>query len=153
MRVRAHPAPVDPHPLEQVARTGECVALPHRLVRLDHVDELVADPHHRVECAHRALEDHRDVAPAEPAQLLLALPRDVVPPEQDPPTGELAGRPEDLEDRVRGRALAAARLAREPDGLAGTDREADAVDGTHAPLGKHVIDVELLQLDQDLSSH
>ena len=34
------------------------------LVRAHHVDELVADAHHRVERVHRALEDHRDVAPA-----------------------------------------------------------------------------------------
>ena len=39
------------------------------LVRLEHVRDLVADGHHRVERVHRALEDHRHLAPAEVLQL------------------------------------------------------------------------------------
>ena len=53
----------------------ERVALVDALVRVHRVDELVADAHHRVERVHRALEDHRDVAPAEAAQLLGARAR------------------------------------------------------------------------------
>ena len=45
------------------------------LVRAHHVDELVADAHHRVERVHRALEDHRDVSPTEPAKLFAAKRR------------------------------------------------------------------------------
>ena len=65
--------PVDADELEQLGRPARA---PSRfemlLVRAHHVDELVADPHHGVERVHRALEDHRDVAPAEVAELLLA---------------------------------------------------------------------------------
>ena len=43
-------------------------------------------------------------------------------------------------DRVRDRALAAARLAGEADDLAGADRQVDAVDGAHAALVPAVLD-------------
>ena len=71
VRVRAHAAGVDADELEQLAgaaRARRCFEI--ALVRAHHVDELVADAHHRVERVHRALEDHRDVAPAEASQLL-----------------------------------------------------------------------------------
>ena len=52
-------------------------------MRLDHVDELVADAHDRVERVHGALEDHRDVAPADAAQLLPAQADEILALEED----------------------------------------------------------------------
>ena len=61
------------------------------------------------------------------------------------------GRAQDLHDRVRDGALAAARLAGEPDDLAGPDRQVDAVDRADGPLAA-VLDRELAHLDEDLGA-
>ena len=124
VRVRAEPPAVDADELEQVARARERLVLRHALVRAHHVDELVAHAHDRVERVHRALEDHRDVAPAEPAQLFAAAPDDVLAVEQHAAARDLRGRAQDLHHRVAERALAAAGLAGEADDLAGADRRA-----------------------------
>ena len=73
MRIGAHAARSMPTSSSSSPACVERGALRDALVRAHHVDELVADAHHRVERVHRALEDHRDVAPAELAQLLAAL--------------------------------------------------------------------------------
>ena len=78
VRVRADAPAVDADELEQLARARERPPLVDLLVRAHRVDELVADAHHRVERVHRALEDHRDVAPAEAPQLLGALADEVL---------------------------------------------------------------------------
>ena len=102
MRIGAHATAVHADELEQLAGANERIAASDALVRAHHVDELVADAHDRVERVHGALEDHRDVAPAELAQLLRALPR------RGPRPGRgccrrrcSAGGAEDLHDRVR----------------------------------------------------
>ena len=119
------------------------------LVRAHHVDELVADAHDGIERVHRALEDHGDVAPPEAAQLLVALAGEVLAPEADRAADDLRRRAEDLHDRVRDRALAAARLAREPEDLSLADGEVDAVDGAHPA----VLDLEAAHLEQRLRRH
>ena len=78
VRVGADALAVDADELEDLAGLCERPALRDLLVRAHHVHELVAYAHHRVERVHRALEDHRDVAPAEPAQLALLLADDVL---------------------------------------------------------------------------
>ena len=119
------------------------------LVRLEHVDELVADARDRVERVHRALEDERDVPPAEPAQVLAACrPSSSSPLKRMLPPATWPGRPQDLHDRVRDRALAAARLARQADDLAGMDRERDPVDGAARILSPAVLDDEAVDLDE-----
>ena len=123
------------------------------VVRLEHVDELVADPHDRVEHVHRALEDERDVPPADAPQLLLAHPDEVLAAEQDLAAGDLGRWLEDLQHGVREGALAAARFAGEPEDLAGRDRERDAVDGAHAPIAEHVLDGEVLEPQQLVGCH
>ncbi len=59
-----------------------------RLVRLDRVDDLVADGHHRVERVHRALEDHRDLAPAEALELGVGHRQHVLAAEADLAAGD-----------------------------------------------------------------
>src|SRR5205823_1232359 len=98
------------------------------LVRAHRVDELVADPHHRVERVHRALEHHRDVAPAVAAELLRLLADEALALVEDAAAGDASRWAQDLQDRVRDSGLAAARLAGEPDDLALADRQVDAVD-------------------------
>jgi hypothetical protein len=135
MRVAAHAAPVDADEVEQLRGPVQRCALRDALVRAHHVDELVADPHDRVERVHRALEHHRDVAPAVAAQLLQALRGEVVAAEQDRAVDHVRRRAEDLHERVRHRRLPATGFAREPEDLARADREVDAVDGDDVAVG------------------
>ena len=120
-------------------------------MRTHHVDELVADPQHRVERVHCALEDHRDVAPAELAKLLAALVKEVLAPEPDLAAAHARRLAEDLKDRIAGRALAAAGLAGESEDLARVDLEVDVVDGTYALARNLVVDDELAQLQEQLA--
>ena len=144
VRVRAYPAAVDADELEQLLGLRERTRLVDALVRAHCVDELVADAHHRVERVHRALEHHRDVPPAEPAHVLVALADEVLAAEDDAAAGDPARRPQDLHHGVRDGGLAAARLAGEPEDLALVDVEVDAVDGAGAP----VVDRQPAQLEQ-----
>ena len=122
-------------------------------MRAHHVDELVADPQHRVEGVHRALEDHRDVAPAVLAKLLAALVEEVLAPEADLAAGDARRLAEDLQDRVARGALAAAGLAGEAEDLTCVDLEVDVVDGAHALARRLVVDHELPQLQEQLALH
>ena len=132
---RTRPRSIPDH-LEQVAGPRERRSLADAVVGLEHVDELVADPHDRVEHVHRALEDQRDVAPAHLAQLLLGHSHEVLAAEQDLAAGDRRRGLQDLQHRVRERALAAARLAREAEDLAGRDAERHAVDRAHAAIAR-----------------
>ena len=147
VRVRSRAAPVDAHEVEQLAGALEGVALRDVLVRLHHVDELVADAHHRVQRVHRALEDHRDVAPAVLAQLFGLASDEVVAAEEDAAADDLGRRPQHLHDGVRDRRLAAAGLAGEPEDLPRGDRQVDAVDRDHLAVG----DPEVAHLDERLA--
>src|SRR5205085_6469291 len=120
--------------LEQLLGLGEGAALLNALVCAHRVDELVTDAHHGVERVHRALEDHRDVEPPELAQLLVALADEILTTEADAAAGDSSRRPQDLHDGVRDGRLAAARLAGQPEDLALSDVEVDAVDGACAPV-------------------
>src|SRR4051794_12140885 len=149
MRIGAHAAGVDADSLEQLARARDRVLVRDAaLVRAHHVDELVADAHHRVERVHRALEDHRDVAPAVLAQLLLALADEIVAAEEDRASADARRRAEDLHDGVRDRALPTTGLAREADDLPRADLEVDAVHCADVP----VVDLQAAQLDERLRS-
>src|SRR5205814_2967698 len=127
VRVGTEARAIDADELEQLLSLRECATLVDALVRAHRVDELVADAQDGVERVHRALEDHRHVAPAEAAQLLRALADEVLAPEHNTAPGDPARRAQDLYDGVRDRRLAAARLACETEGLALVNREVDAV--------------------------
>ena len=58
-------------------------------VHLRALGDLRPDPHHRVQRAHRLLEDHRDLGPADPVESSLAHRDQVHPVQQDLPGGDL----------------------------------------------------------------
>ncbi len=146
----AHPVAVDPDEREEVAGAPESVTPVHALVRLHHVHELVADAHDRIEGAHRALEHHRDVPPAVATELPRAQPSEIDAAEPDLPAGHLGRRTQDLQDRVRRRGLAAARLAGEADDLACSNRQVDVIDRAECAVGLQVVDDEVVELQQRL---
>ena len=91
--------------------------------------DLVADPADRVEGVHRALEDDADLAPAVAPQRVLGLAATrSMPMSLMLPSTIFAFAGQEPDERQRGRRLAAARLAGDPERLAVVEREADAVD-------------------------
>src|SRR5439155_1116091 len=58
---------------------------------------------------------------------------------------------QDPQNRERGHALAAARLADDPERLAARDVEGDAVDGVHDPTARPELDAQVLHRQQGLS--
>ena len=100
---------------------GALAGLPrrHRLVRQDGVDDLIADRHHRVERVHRALEDHRDIAPAELLQLIVVIANTSAPRKRTSPPVMTAGGLQHAHHRVGDRRLAAARLTGQAEDFAG----------------------------------
>ncbi len=98
----------------------------------NHVGYLVADLQDRVERVHSALEDHRDIAPAEGFQPGLVHFKDIFAIEQNIAAGNYGGRVEHAHYRVGDGRFAAARLARQPEHLAGRNRERNAI---HRPHG------------------
>ena len=148
----AEPAPVDAHDFEQLGRLHEREALRDLLVREEHVDELVLDAGDGVERAHRALEDDRDVAPANLPELAFRQADEVPVAEQDLSSRNAPRGPEHLQDRVRDRALPAARLACEPDDLPGPDDEGDPVHRRHGAALRAVLDDEVSELEERRSA-
>ena len=61
----------DPHELQQFDRTRRCLLLGHSEVDLQRLLDLEPDREDRVERGHRLLEDHRNVAAADLAHLLV----------------------------------------------------------------------------------
>ena len=112
----------------------------HPGVRQDRLDDLLADRMDRVERGHRLLEDHRHRGSAQPAPLVGREAQHVAAVEQHRIGRDLAGRARDqAHHRQRGHALAAARFAHQPHGLAAADGEVDAVDGAEqAAVGMEV---------------
>ena len=116
----------------------------------DHVDDLLADRHHRVERVHGALEDHRDLAPAEAGELGVAHGEHVATAEADLAAGDDGGRVQDAGDGVGDGRLAAAGFAGQADDLAGPDGEGDAVDGAHRALCGQVLDAQVADVEERL---
>jgi hypothetical protein len=101
----------------------------------DRLDHLLFDRQDRVQAGHGVLEDHRDVAAAEVAHVVLRQRREVELVEQDRAAldapGGLRQQPHDRQIR---HALAAAGLADEAQRLALLDVERHAVDGVDRAL-------------------
>ena len=152
VRVRAESTPLDADQLEEFAGPGQRLALRHASVGAHHVEELILDPHDGVEGVHRALEDHRDVAPAVAAKAVGAHCRDVLVLEQDAAARDSRRRSQDLHDRVRDRALAAAGLTGEAQDLPVPDLEVDTVDRTDGLLGDAIVDDQFPQLQDPRSA-
>ena len=142
---------VDADELEQVAGAVERVALRDALVRLHHVDELRADAHHRVEAFIALWKTIETFRQRNCRSSSLLLPVDLLAAEEDAAADDRRGRPQDLHDRVRDRALAAARLAGQSrrSRRRGSSRSTPSTARTGALTA--VLDVQLPHLDQHLS--
>ena len=97
-------------------------------VGADRLDDLVADPVDRVEGGHRVLEDHRDPVAPDPSQLGLARVQQLLATQPRGALDPRVRRAGQAEDRLRGDALARARLADDRQYLAGGETEGDLVD-------------------------
>src|SRR5206468_11221014 len=83
---------------------------------------------HGVERAHRVLEDHRDLAAADPLHLALALSEQILAVEQGLATHDPRRRPRDEAHEAQARhAIARAGFAHESERLGLAERKADAV--------------------------
>ncbi len=93
-----------------------------------HLADLPADGEDGVQRGHRLLEDERDLPTAYAPQLRGGRPQQVDALEERLAGDGGRGR-QQAQDRHRADALAAARLADEPEHLPGRQRERDPVDG------------------------
>ena len=126
-----------------------------RLVQPDRLGDLPVDAHHRVERVHRALEHHRGRLPADvaPARRRAAVQQHhaALRVERDLAARALQPARQQAEQRERGRRLAAARLAGQPERLAALEREAHAVDDRDGAARLAVGDPEVAHVEQGRS--
>ena len=120
----------------------------HAEMDLQRFLDLQADREDRIQRGHRLLKDHRDVATANLAHLLVVEVEQGSAVEHDPAFRDFPGKPwQQPHDRERRYRLAGPGLADDGDHLAAVDGEADALDGAHdaprgAELGVQVVDFE-----------
>ena len=133
---------VDPHAAHCPDGLGPGLRPAQFAVQLDRLDDLVADRIDRVQRGHRLLEDHRDVAPPQLAQLLGGHFQDLLPVEQNLPGQARAL--DQAQRRERSHRLAGSRLADQRQLLPGVEREAHPVDH---PTGAEV-DAEIAHFEQ-----
>jgi ABC-type oligopeptide transport system ATPase subunit len=114
------------HELEQLGHVALDLAAVADVVDAQRIADDRAHPLARVERSVRVLEDHLHL-PAQRLQLAAGELGDVAALEVDRARGEL----EQADDAAAERRLAATRFAHEPECLAGSHLEADAVHGVH----------------------
>ena len=130
---------------------GLVLRLPPRdlLVEADGLGNLVADGEHRVQRGHGLLEHHGDLVAADPPHLLVLQLEQVLSAVEDlavrHPSGRRRDQPHDGEGR---HALAATRLAHEPQSLARLDGEVQPVHRRKLAVGGHERSVEILDFEQ-----
>ena len=125
-----------------------------RVVRADRLGDLITDPEHRVERRHRVLEDHRHLAAADLAELVLGHREQVAALEDRFAAHDPAGRLRDQpEHREHGHALARARLADDAEHLAGEEVVADAGDGLHDAVLRLELDRQVVDREDRLRGH
>ena len=112
----------DADELEQLAAARVRRPAARDAVQLHRLDDLVADALDRVEGVHRALEDHRDVAPAMRSEAVLAARQDVLAVQQHAARDARVGRQQPHQGEAE-RRLPAARLAHQAQALAARERE------------------------------
>ncbi|GAA3151743.1 hypothetical protein GCM10020001_089120 [Nonomuraea salmonea] len=114
------------YPAEQVERPCAGLVAGAAVQRHD-LGDLGADPHERVERGHRLLEDHGQLAPAQPLEPALRHAHQVVLAEpRRARGGDALG--QQAHERQRGQRLARPRLADQPDPLARRDAERHVAD-------------------------
>src|SRR5712691_11288274 len=133
MRVVAHP-PLgrgDADGVQELPHALAQRAAPQVLVEERGLRHLPPDREERVQRRHRVLEDHGDLSAPDPAQLALALARQILALEDDAPAHDAGGPRQEPDDREARRRLAAPRFTDEPQGLAFVEREAHAIHRLH----------------------
>ena len=134
---------------QQFDRAGARLLVVHAEMDLQRLDDLQPDGQDRVERGHRLLEDHRDVAAADFAHLLVIEIEQVAAVEGDSAPRDAAGQPrQQAHDRERGHRLARAGFAHDGDDLAAIDVEAHALDGAHHPARGQEMHMQILDLEQ-----
>jgi hypothetical protein len=120
------------------------------VVGLDLLDDLLADPLDRVQRGHRVLEDHRDLRPADLAQLVLGGAQELGALVVRRAGERGVRRAVEAEQAQRGDRLARAGLAHDGEHLAGAQRQRDVVDGVDGALVGAEVDLEVLDVEQQL---
>ncbi len=113
--------------------------------------EVRLDRLQRVEPGHRLLEDQAELGPAQLPHLLHGQPDELASAVADR-AGDRRRVGKQAEHAAAERRLAAARLADQPECLAGADREADAVDGANGVSPGPVPDPEVADVEDRLAA-
>ena len=149
VRILAGAIRADADALEQFAHPrahGRAVGL--GIVQADRLADLARDALHGIERVECALEDERDLAPAQVAHAALGAPVHVhdaaVRRQVDRSRGPPQEGVEQLQDRECGGRLAATRLARQAERLAALQLERDARHDLHVALAEAVADVQVV---------
>ena len=142
VRIVARAPGRQPDQLEQLTDARRHLAAPVLRVQADRLADLIADTLHRVERVERALEDDREVGPAHGAQAPRLHLQHVLAVEQHL-AGHLRALRQQPQQRRRHRGLAAARLARQPERLAGVEVEVDAAHRRHGRAARRVGHVQV----------
>ena len=138
----------DPRELEDLDGAGASRPPGHRAVQQHRLGDLVADGHGRVQGGQRVLEDHADALAADLLHRLVVEGHEVAPVEADRSARDGAAGRKQTHDREGGHRLAAARLPDQSEGLAGVQREVDALDGVHRPATQADVGGEPGDLEQ-----
>ena len=150
MRILLEPARAvgDADELEQFEGACRRLLVVHLQMNLQGLHHLLADGQHRIERGHRLLENHRDVAAALLAHLLLGEVEQVLPFEQDLALRHPAGLGEQAHDGERGYRFAAAGFPDHGNDLAPIDRIGDALDRVDRAAGGLEPHVQVADLKQ-----
>ncbi len=155
MRILLEPALAvgDADQPQQLERPRACVCLAHPEMDEQRLHDLLPDRQDRIERGHRLLKDHRDIAPAHLAHLVVGETEQVASLEQDAPVRNARGvLGQQAHDRERRHRLAAAGLADDGYDLAAVDAVGNAVDGVDGAARGLEADVQVLHFEQRCAS-
>ena len=108
--------------LEHFERLVPCVVFGNVAVQQKHLRDLAADAVQRVQCRHRLLKDHADLAAANFSHAIIVGAQQVLAFEPHMPANDSSRRLwQQPDDRHRGHAFAAARFAHDAHGATGGD--------------------------------
>jgi len=133
--------------LEQIPRSRSGLLPAHPEVGLERFPDLAPDRQHRIQARHRILEDHRDLPSSQPAHLAVLQLEQVLSVHDRRARLDPAGAGQEPEQRHGGDALAAARLADDPERLPGIDFEGDPVDRVDHPAARPKLHAEVVDCE------
>jgi hypothetical protein len=132
---------------EQLGGARACRAPVHAAALDQHLAHLPPDPVDRIERVHGALRDERDLFPAMRVHAARRQSQEVLAVEQDAAGGDAGALRHHARDRAGERGLAAAALADQADDLSRLDREACTIDRARDAVRGHVVDMEVVDLE------